>query len=554
MANLKKEDALIELFYPLFDKTFFAEPVGLIALSAYLKREGYNVHVDSSFLDGYSCNETAKKIFEKRPFLVGVSINCAREVIDGLSFIRTLRECGYTGYCVAGGDFAGFHRIELMESEIIDAIILGEGEEPFDDLLLRLLNNERFNDIAGVVTPENHIPALRKNMEYLDDLPFLDREVLQNMIKKNGYCVDGIQASLPTSRGCYGGCAFCSIWKGVRVNTGNCFREFGVHRVVSELNDVHEKYGIYDFYLCSAQFLPQRLDEAEIKMTHCANEIGKLDFLPSIFLYLRCDNVSDTVAQGLVNSGVSTVFIGVESFDDRILTRLNKGLTSLQIQNALSILEKYGYSSYYRAKYRMKLGFIMFTQWTDLEGLKINLDGCRRFRIPPKKMIYTLQIHRENDLDNPDIADTKVLNIEFSGLSENVAFVRSGYLKILDIILPLLETMRAYQKAKLPISTELSDETWRVVDAINDFAYDAFGRLIDISENNRFEDINIIRDDAKHLVDNIGFDKVVNRLRKETPAERLSCVESHLERGLDNPQIWSSNDKVINAPLIGRIP
>ena len=551
---IEKTKALIELCYPLFDKIFFTEPIGLIALSAYLKREGYSVHVNSGFLYGLSCEESAERVLAKQPFMVGISINCAREVEDGLRFAKYLREKGYKGYCVAGGDFAGFHRDELVDANVFNAIILGEGEEPFCEMLDAIFSGRGIENIDGIVTYNNRTPKTRENISDLDSLPFLDRGVLQEMIIQNGGSVDGIQASVSTSRGCYGGCAFCSIWKGAKLNKGKCFREFSIPHIVSEIDDIYRKYGVYDFYLCSAQFLPGRKELAEQRMIEMSSLISELEFRPSLFLYLRCDNVTGTVARCLVESGVTTVFIGVESFDDRILKKLRKGLTSEQIKNALNILQDYGFSSYYRSKHRMKLGFIMFTEWTDLNSLRINLKGCREFKIPPKKMVYTLQVHKENELDNVHTGGNNIFNIEFNDVRNDVGYVRNGYLRVLNIILPQLETMRAYQKAKLAISSELYEKTWSVVDAINSFAYDAFEQLIDIADSKEYRLFEELLDKAMHLKESIRFNEVIEQLNNESPKERISCVESHLERGMDNPQIWTSEKQSVKTPLIGRMP
>ena len=225
------------------------------------------------------------------------------------------------------------------------------------EFMTAALSGKSVDSIAGVATINNRNPLSRPNIHNLDQLPFIDIIILAEMIRHNGNSTKGIQATLPTSRGC----AFCSISSGTKSNTGQAFRELSVNKIAHEMLMIYEHYNITDFYFCSAQFLPNDRSAAEEKANLFYRAVSKLPFQPSIFLYIRCDNVTKPIAEHLSLSGVSTVFIGAESFDDLTLEKLEKGLSSTEIKKALELLQEVEYSCDYRAKRRMKLGFIMFT-------------------------------------------------------------------------------------------------------------------------------------------------------------------------------------------------
>lgn len=546
------------LCYPLFDKVFFTEPVGILSLSAYLRQFGYQVLVCDDFLYGRSCDEVARHVISCDPGMLGISMTCEREFHDGCKLALNVRNSGFPGMIVAGGDFASFHTEELLSDSLFDVVMVGEGEETFRELLDSLCGGLPIDVIPGVATSKNPQPRKRTAIQNLDVLPFLDRSVLANMIEQNGGSLKGMQATLPTGRGCYGGCAFCSIWKGAGLMAGGAYREYGINRIISEMAHVHDRFGITDFYCCSAQFLSTSKTRAEERARTFAEHIERIGFEPSIFLYLRCDNVTESIAAYLRRARATTLFIGVESFDDRTLDKLNKGLTAAQITEALTMLEDEGYSCDYRSTFRLKLGFIMFTQWTDLEGLRKNLEGCRRFRIPPKKMAYTLQVHKENDLVDAQKASSSPMDVGFNELTPEALFVRENYLSVLEQMIPALEAMRAFQKADLELPLEVSNETWHVVDSINHFAYDAFERLLYYAEQDSREGIACAKalvHEAAEFVKALNVAGVVEAVKSTASPSRLKCVESHLERGLDNPQIMQEGKESHKAaPLIGRTP
>ena len=172
-----------------------------------------------------------------------------------------------------------------------------------------------------------------------------------------------------------------------------------------------------------------------------------------------------------------------------------------------------------------------------------------------KKMAYTLQVHEENDLVDAKKAASSPMDVGFNELPPEALFVREHYLRVLDQMIPALEAMRAFQKADLGLPEDVDAATWHIVDRINEYAYAAFGKLLDLAEG--FDDDGareLLRETAA-FVQGLDVAGVMQRVRNAAAPERLKCVESHLERGLDNPQIMPEGEaRHSAAPLVGRIP
>ena len=152
IAQMNRTTLDIAFCYPLFDKVYYTEPVGILALSSFLKENGFTTYVDDGFLKGFSCEETLHSILRKHPTIIGVSITCAREVEDANKFSKAVKSAGFTGLMIAGGDFAGFHKDELLDTGLYHAIILGEDELALLEFMSAVFTHENIDKIKGVAT------------------------------------------------------------------------------------------------------------------------------------------------------------------------------------------------------------------------------------------------------------------------------------------------------------------------------------------------------------------------------------------------------------------
>ena len=525
------------LLIPLFCQVFFTEPVGICLIASYLRRQGIPAKVDDGFLRGDSARHVALRTVDACPRVVGISTNEERALPKTVQLAALLRDLGYKGIIIAGGTFAGMSYEELLKSGHFDYVVLGDGEESLCEIVRRAREGRRADGIAGV-TSARCAGMARQGLDDIDVCPPMDRSVLREMIRLNGGSISGIQATVSTSRGCFSNCAYCSIQTGAAMNYGRRFRQRSMRSIVKEMEEIYIEFGLRAFYFSSAQFLPHSKRQACEVAAEFRRLVEALPFDPSVFLYLRCDSVERGIIRDLRNAGVTTLFLGVESFDDITLERLGKGLTSAQIIQAMEVLESEGYNADYRSPYRLKLGFIMFTPWTNISGIEKNLRYCRRFRIPPKKMLYSLQLHPKHAVRHCDSGVETRNDVNFLKLQGPEGMAFAAYRSFFSTMFIPLESIRAFQKAELELEERLRKQCWRIVDGLNQIAYDAFESIIRAAPHG---EANLVSERERSAVitflNDMSFDAIFDQMK--TTANRTDCVGSHFNRGMDNPQVVS---------------
>jgi anaerobic magnesium-protoporphyrin IX monomethyl ester cyclase len=115
-------------------------------------------------------------------------------------FTAHLRELGYTGVIIAGGEQASLYADDVLTRiPGMDACVKGEGEFVSLDLLERLDDRNRWSEVASLVwRNENRIVhnCGRRMIPNLDILPFPSRDHLPAILAKGGETV------ISGSRGC----------------------------------------------------------------------------------------------------------------------------------------------------------------------------------------------------------------------------------------------------------------------------------------------------------------------------------------------------------------
>jgi radical SAM superfamily enzyme YgiQ (UPF0313 family) len=518
------------------------EPVGVCLIVGHLKSLGINASIYDGFLKGESCKNTARGILDQKPDIIGISMNAEREVSDGIQLCDNLRLLEFKGTIIGGGAFASLQQERLLTSEKFDYIVVGDGEEAIVELLSHL-KGEIVSDVINGIASRKNFPAIpRRVIPDLDSVGAMDRTILKQMIECNGNSTAGLQATITTGRGCFANCSFCSIQTFAKMSNGARYRERKISNIIEEMKALYAEFGLKDFYFCSGQFLSMNEKSSLLRTKQLRIGVEELPFKPSIFLYIRCDNVQRQIIKNLRSSGVTTIFLGVESFHDQSLEQLNKRLRSEQIIRGLEILEEEGYSSDYRSPLRLKLGFIMFTPWIDKNGLLRNLEYCIKFKIPPKKMLYSLQIHPEHTFQDSSFKIVRKDNAHFVDFKNEIEDIYKCYSKFFNSMFLPLEKLRAIQKANIDHDDELIKWGFEIIDAMNKEAYLVFRDLIHASDT--IEKTRITIKSMRKIAEILEFfryeeflQKVIDSSKKD---KRDFGISSHFNRGLDNPQVTNS--------------
>ncbi len=252
---------------------------------------------------------------------------------------------------------AFFERL-LEEYPFLDGVIVGDPEETLLQLVNRLTRHEEWRGTEGVAFREAGQTCLvpRPDEKDLDRLPFPRRTGLSRGT-----------AYLLGSRGCYGQCRFCTIHFLSRGRSH--WRGRSPENIVDEMVQVRKDWDARYFYFADPNFCGPGKKGRE-RVARLAHLIRMR--LPGVTFGMECraDNVEEALFAELTAAGLRDVFLGVESFSQRMLDRFRKGLTVEQNIRAVEILQRFGIN--------LSLGFIMFEKESTLDDVRTNFDTLRR--------------------------------------------------------------------------------------------------------------------------------------------------------------------------------
>jgi anaerobic magnesium-protoporphyrin IX monomethyl ester cyclase len=235
-----------------------------------------------------------------------------------------------------GGPHPCFAAEEILATGMVDAIVRGEGEKAFPDLLDAWADGSGLNSIPGLIFPEKH--GITDNgtpdrIHDLDDLPFPARD----LVDLSGYSKARLGyrslTSMHTSRGCPYGCDFCSSTR----FDGAKWRFRSAENVLEELEHLVQDlgYGAVSFMDDNFTGSAERIHEI------CDGVLKKgLDF--HWWFFCRVDTVvrHPDMIKHMAEAGATNVFIGVETPSRRLLDHFHKGTDPDQAVEAVRILKR----------------------------------------------------------------------------------------------------------------------------------------------------------------------------------------------------------------------
>lgn len=306
-------------------------PLGLLYLSAYLKKAGRSVNVfDSTFSTPDRLVEVLRK---SRPRLFGLYAN----LMTRPRIVRLMEQTRELGIpVVVGGPDASGNALEYLQHGA-SVVVRGEGEATLVELLGRWSGKEPPTDVAGtsvrIGETITHAPD-RALIPSLDGHPWPDREAialepyLETWRKHHGYG----SVSLITARGCPYTCRWCS-----RAVYGESHRRRPVDDVVAEIAFIQKRYA------------PERIWFVDDVFT--IHKGWTLDFAAAMKAagvripfecISRAERVDEAVADALVELGCFRVWIGSESGSQRILDAMDRRVKVETVQRATHLLRSKG--------------------------------------------------------------------------------------------------------------------------------------------------------------------------------------------------------------------
>ncbi len=310
----------------LSEEVFMHEPLALEYLGAGLKLDGHEVVVIDARIERDS--EGAFKEFQ--PQVAGIT-GYTNQVPIVKDIASRLKAIDPDVFVVVGGHHATVMPNDFNET-FIDLVVIGEGNGAIREIMERLKQDRNFADIKGLGIPGTEMRFTEKRVHPdLDSLPFPDRTLTDKY--RDNYFNEWLKplASIRTSLGCTSRCTFCALWA---VTDGKYLRR-SPESVVEELNTIRETNVFFcdDESMCDVP-----------RMKRLGDLIREAGTQKKFFLYARADTIvrHPELFRQWRDIGLTQVFVGMESFTDRRLEGLNKGITTEQQAQAVKILDELG--------------------------------------------------------------------------------------------------------------------------------------------------------------------------------------------------------------------
>lgn len=310
----------------LSEEVFMHEPLALEYLGAGLKTDGHEVAVTDTRID----DDIDRDFKRFNPQMVGITgyTNQVPIVKDIASRLKAVKS---DVFVVVGGHHATVQPEDFNES-FIDLAVIGEGVGVIREIADRLKRGKHIDDIAGLGIPGAKMRFTEKRIHPdLDSLPFPDRTLTEKY--RNHYFNEWLKplASIRTSLGCTSRCNFCALWG---ITEGKYLRRSSAS-VVEELKTIKETKIFFcdDESMCDVR-----------RMKQLGGAIRDAGIRKEYFLYARVDTIigNPELFRQWRDIGLKQVFVGMESFSDRRLKDLNKGITTAEQVQALKILDELG--------------------------------------------------------------------------------------------------------------------------------------------------------------------------------------------------------------------
>ena len=358
----------IVFFVPSFSSIEATAPLGLLAISTPLLRNGYTIRIiDSTITPNY-----AQRILEevKDALCLGISVVTGPMIRDTVVAAKEVKKWNPEFPVILGGWHPSLLPMQTLEADYVDIIVRGQGEESTLELVERLRNNEPLDDVPGIgfkrdgqvyLTPE-------RPLKPLDVMPpkayhLADFDAYERVCGRRW-------AMYVSSLACPFNCAYCT-------NAGVYGRKWNAlptEQVVEETIDLTRRYRLELLWMADDNFLvdlDRALKIAEGLIRAGANFKWSIQATTNLTARLTVEELSL-----LRRSGMHQVCQGIESASPKVMKLMNKGFQDLgDIYQSTERCIRAGVIP----SFNIIFGFPGEGENERRETLDFMMDVCRRF-------------------------------------------------------------------------------------------------------------------------------------------------------------------------------
>ncbi|KGE19749.1 B12-binding domain-containing radical SAM protein [Paenibacillus wynnii] len=386
------------LLHPAYKSYKLTEPLGLCYIASALRNRGFSVDLVDPRIQGTGLEETVASLLPSLHDYGMIGITASdyyhKELRDT---IHLMRKGGAWGHITVGG-YGPTTNWRVFLGLGADSAVIGEGEVTFLELAEKLCSGTDWRSIPGIActNSDGHQvkTAQRQLIGNLDSLPFPSREIYQSFSEK--YSKKYISPQIQGSRGCYMHCSFCSTPDYLKEQGGQVYRTRSVQSIVDEIQRLTDRFQVTDFEFVDDNFFPPDRKEALRRAQALRDELAVRGLNITFFMQFRPEYVSLPLLQTLKEAGMTRMFMGIESVNDRDLQLYGRNYTGAEVEETIQSVLASGYTTDFQSRHRFRYGYINFHPLSRLDSLKVSGEAFERYNFTYKKLVKRLELFDNN--------------------------------------------------------------------------------------------------------------------------------------------------------------
>jgi anaerobic magnesium-protoporphyrin IX monomethyl ester cyclase len=325
-----------QTFYPGSEQPAGNLPIGLMYIAAVLQKADVKVEILDAFMAGtfrktgdalnvgMPFEQIKQEIEAKTPDIIGISGPFTCQIENALKLSNLAKEVNPKILTVMGGPHVTLVPQQFLEeAKNVDVAVIGEGEYTMLEVVQAFEGKKQLSQVQGIAYRQNGrvvVNPSRPFIENLDKLPYPAYDLVdieQYLSPKSiGYRSFQDRAiSMITSRGCPFDCCFCAV----HLHMGQKFRAHSSEYVLSHIQYVVDKFKVKNIFFEDDNLT---LDIKRFEAICDGIIERKIKISWETPNGVRADCLNMELLKKMKRSGVSSIFVGVESGDQNVLDKV----------------------------------------------------------------------------------------------------------------------------------------------------------------------------------------------------------------------------------------
>lgn len=294
-------------------------PLGLAYLAATIEPLGHSAQIIDANKENVSSDEIVTYVSQK-PDVIGITANILTIKI-AIAYAEVLKAAYPQAQVLFGGPHvSAMGQVVLAKYPVVDALILGEGEETIAELAERVGQQNMYAGVPGVIFRNGSNIVDNGPRTLIADIDLIPRPAYHLLPHLSSYRTRSRAYPVGyvfTSRGCPAACTFCYR------NFGTKWRARSPENVIKEIAFLRKEYGIRQLDILDDNFSFD-VERARRILEMIIAERWNLKI--NLQIGVRIHSLNRDLLSIMKRAGVFKFGFGIESGDKAILERIKKGL------------------------------------------------------------------------------------------------------------------------------------------------------------------------------------------------------------------------------------